>query len=191
MKQGWTFVMHEIVNRSKNIKEIPIEEIKENPKNRNQHTADQIDRLVEIIEYQGFRNPLIISNRTGLLVAGHGRLKAALKLEMKKLPVIFQDFDDEYQEYAAMTADNAIASWADIDLAAINMDFKDLGPDMDLDQLGIKDFCLDAFEKQDIDDKTDKDQETKHILEVQFTDETDMLEVYEDLLNRGFAVKVK
>lgn len=183
--------MHEIVNRSKNIKEIPIEEIKENPKNRNQHTADQIDRLVEIIEYQGFRNPLIISNRTGLLVAGHGRLKAALKLEMKKLPVIFQDFDDEYQEYAAMTADNAIASWADIDLAAINMDFKDLGPDMDLDQLGIKDFCLDAFEKQDIDDKTDKDQETKHILEVQFTDETDMLEVYEDLLNRGFAVKVK
>ena len=65
---------------AKDISLIPTKDIKINPKNRNKHHPDQIKRLMEIIEYQGFRSPVIISNRTGMLVAGHGRLQAAKKL---------------------------------------------------------------------------------------------------------------
>jgi hypothetical protein len=47
-----------------------------------------------------------------------------------------------------MQADNAIALWADLDLSQINQDIIDLGPDFDLNMLGIKNFTLDPFEKE-------------------------------------------
>lgn len=134
--------------QSKEIQLVKIKDVKLNPKNRNKHTDEQIDRLVKIIEYQGFRSPLIVSKRTGVLVAGHGRLMAAKKMKLKEVPVMVQDFTDDAQEYAAMVSDNAIASWAELDLSSINTDIPDLGPDFDLDLLGIKNFEIEEFEGQ-------------------------------------------
>jgi hypothetical protein len=142
---------------SKDIKLVPVKEIQVNPKNRNKHSAEQIERLVKIIDYQGFRSPVIISNRTGLLVAGHGRLAAAKKLKLKEVPVMFQDFTDEAQEYACMVSDNAIASWAELDLSGINTDIGDLGP-IDIDLLGIKDFVVDMSEKDIQNDEDENDE---------------------------------
>lgn len=131
--------------QSKDIKLVPIDQIKANPANRNSHSSEQIDRLAKIIQYQGFRNPLIVSNRTGLVVAGHGRLMAAQKLGLTELPVMYQDFKDSDAEYAAMVSDNAIASWSELDLAGINADMADLGP-MDLELMGLPDFKVDPAE---------------------------------------------
>jgi hypothetical protein len=135
--------------RANEIQLVPIKDIKPNPKNANEHGAEQIARLVEIIEYQGFRAPLIISKQTDLLVAGHGRLLAAKKLKMKQVPVIYQDFNSEEMEYAAMVSDNSIASWAQLDLSSINLEVPQLGPDFNIDLLGIKDFTLDMADKFD------------------------------------------
>lgn len=66
---------------------------------------------------------------------------------MTVLPVIYQDFDGEESEYAHMVADNAIASWSELDLSGINSDLSDLGPDLDLDLLGIEHFTLDMAER--------------------------------------------
>lgn len=104
---------------------------------------------MKLIEYQGFRQPIIVSNRSGLVVAGHGRLEAAKKLGLAEVPVAFQDFEDDEQEYAFGISDNAIASWAELDLSGINMDLPDFGPDLNLDNLGIKDFVLEPFDKGD------------------------------------------
>lgn len=127
---------------------VDINEVIEHPNNPHKHTKDQIKRLTSIIEYQGFRSPLVISNMSGLLIVGHGRLKAAKKLKLKQVPVIYQDFDNADQEYAHMVADNAIGknNWAELDLSKINVDLQDLGPDFDLDNLGLKDFKLDLNE---------------------------------------------
>jgi hypothetical protein len=137
--------------KSNNIELVAIEKLIPNPKNRNQHTEPQIDRLAEIIQYQGFRVPLIVSNRSGYMVSGHGRLFAARKLGLTHLPVIFQDFDSEEQEYAAGISDNSIASWSELDLTSINAEIGDLGPEFNLDLLGIEDFTLDVSEKSNID----------------------------------------
>ncbi len=133
---------------SKNIQLVSLKDVKLNPKNRNRHDKDQIERLIKIIEYQGFRSPLIISNRTQMLVAGHGRLQAAKKMKLKQVPVMYQDFTDEAQEYACMVSDNAIASWSELDMSAINTDIGDLGPDFDIDLLGIKGFEIDVADKE-------------------------------------------
>lgn len=125
--------------KSKEIKLVPIAELKYNDKNRNQHSEEQIEQLSKIIRYQGFRSPVIVSTLSGLVVAGHGRLLAAAKLGMALIPAIYQDFEDSEQEFLAGVSDNAIASQSMLDLPNIHQDLKDMGP-FDLDLLGIKDF---------------------------------------------------
>jgi hypothetical protein len=121
--------------------------LKNHPKNRNKHGKDQIDRLSELYKYHGIRHPIIISNLSKCIVAGHGRKLAAIRAGVKEMPVVYQDFDSSESEYAFIQADNAIALWAELDLSGINSDIGDLGPDFNIDMLGIKDFTLDVAEK--------------------------------------------
>lgn len=144
--------MNETIIRSKEIKIIQLSEIKLNPRNRNRHSKEQISRLSDIIKYQGFRQPLIVSNRSGICVAGEGRYLAAKNLGMKQVPVIFQDFESEEQEIAAGVSDNAIAAWSELDLEGINLDIGELGPEFDIDLLGIKGFEIDVADKEGLTD---------------------------------------
>lgn len=121
--------------------------LKEHPKNRNTHDKEQISRLAKLFNYHGIRHPIIVSKRSGFIVAGHGRKAAALKAEIKEYPVVYQDFESDDAEYAFIQADNAIALWAELDLAGINQDFTNLGPDFDVDWLGMKDFAIEPAEK--------------------------------------------
>jgi len=131
-----------------NIEWVDINQLKPNPKNRNSHSDEQIDRLAKIIQYQGWRFP-IVADKQNLIWAGHGRLLAAKKIRLDKVPVSYQDFTSEEQAYAFLISDNAIASWAELDLSGVNSDLGDLGPEFDIDLLGVKDFTLDVFEEPD------------------------------------------
>lgn len=131
-----------------NIEFVSVKDLKPNPKNRNKHPKDQIERLAKIISEQGFRRPIIVSNQSGLVVVGHGRLMAAKKLKLETVPVIYQDYATPELEYADQVADNAIALWAELDFSGINSDVPDLGPDFDIDLLGIKNFEIDVSDKE-------------------------------------------
>lgn len=142
-------------------KMVKLKELKPHPKNRNKHPDEQITRLAEILEYQGWRYPIKVSKLSGFITAGHGRLEAATKLGLKEVPVNFQEYESEEQEYADLTADNAIALWAEIDLAAINVDLADLGPDFNIDLLGLKDFILEPADK--LEPGADEDEIPEHV----------------------------
>lgn len=141
--------------------------LKDNPKNRNKHGQDQIERLAELYAYQGVRHPIVVSNLTGFIVAGHGRKLAAIRAGIKEMPVVFQDFESLDQEYAFIQSDNAVSLWAELDLSAINADIQDLGPDFNIDMLGIHNFTLDVadknFEPAEESDQGKLDQKTKHL----------------------------
>lgn len=128
---------------------VSVEQLKDkfNPNNHNLHPGDQIERLAQILNYQGWRYPIKVSKRSGFITSGHGRLAAAIHNGWKECPVNFQDYESDEQEYADVQADNAIASWAELDLSGINTNLADLGPDFDIDLLGIKDFVLEPAEK--------------------------------------------
>jgi len=138
--------------KSKNIELVDIDSIVPNPKNANRHSIEQIKRLEKLIKYQGFRNPLIVSNRTGFLVVGHGRLEAAINLGMKQVPVIKQDFESEAQEYAYLISDNEIARWAELDLHSVYTEMENIKI-VDIDMLGIEN-----FELPEIDENKDSDE---------------------------------
>jgi ParB-like chromosome segregation protein Spo0J len=133
--------------KSKNIELVDIDSIIPNPKNANRHSIEQIKRLEKLIKYQGFRNPLIVSNRTGFLVVGHGRLEAAINLGMKQVPVIKQDFESEAQEYAYLISDNEIARWAELDKQAVFDEIENM-PELNIELLAIEDFSLEKPEKK-------------------------------------------
>jgi len=127
---------------------VKVKDLKPHPKNHNIHPKEQIERLAKILDYQGWRYPIKVSKRSGFITSGHGRLEAAKLLKLKEVPVSFQDYTDEAQEYADLTADNAIASWSELDLSGINADITNLGPDFDLDLLGIQGFEVDVADRE-------------------------------------------
>ena len=88
-----------------------------NPKNPNMHPERQIEILSQIIKAQGWRKPITVSKRSGFVVAGHGRLQAALLLRAEQVPVDYQDYATEAEEYADLVADNRIS-----ELSTINED---------------------------------------------------------------------
>lgn len=133
--------------------------LKSHPKNRNKHPPDQIERLSKILDYQGFRHAIKVSKRSGCITSGHGRMEAAKRLKLGQVPVVYQDYDSDEQEYADVQSDNAIASWSELDFSGINADIGDLGPDFDIDMLGIKDFEVEVADKG----LTDEDSVPEHV----------------------------
>lgn len=144
-----------------NIERIPISEIKPHPKNPNRHSKEQIKRLAELIQYQGWRLPIIVSKQSGHVVSGHGRIEAAKYLKMSSVPIVYQDFVSDEQEYAFLVSDNAVAAWAELDLASINAYVPELGPDFNIDLLGLEDFTIEIADK--IEPKCDEDHVPEHV----------------------------
>ena len=172
--------------QSKDIKMVDVEAIVPNPKNANRHSIEQIERLTKLIKYQGFRNPLIVSNRTGFLVVGHGRLEAAKNLDMKEVPVIYQDFENEAQEYSYLISDNEIARWAELDKQSVFDEIEKM-PELNIDLLAIEDFSIEKEEE-----KKDKPVELSfdYKIEVDCKDEDQQQYLMGELQDRGFEVRV-
>jgi hypothetical protein len=78
--------------------------------------SDQaLDSLVQSIERFGFVDPVIVNDRTGILVGGHQRIKAAKKLGLKDVPVVAVNLD-QAEEKALNVALNKISGEWDLDL---------------------------------------------------------------------------
>ena len=128
--------------RCKHDELVSITELKPHPKNRNKHPKEQIARLAKVLAYQGWRYPIKVSKQSGYVTSGHGRILAAKHNGWHDVPVNYQDYESEQQEYADVVSDNAIALWAELEADAIKMDVKDFGPAFDIDLLGMQDFTV-------------------------------------------------
>jgi len=135
--------------KSKEIKIVPIEKLTPNPKNENVHSDKQIEVLAKIIDANGFRIPLVVSNRSGYIESGCGRYAAAKLREWDELPVIYQDFENEAEETRHRLADNEIARHAQLDESKMLDNLKDLDFDLDtfdFSEIGLLDFELPQVE---------------------------------------------
>jgi len=103
-------------------KEIEIHRLRPDPRNSRTHSKKQIDLIAASMTANGFVNPILI-NPDGVIIAGHGRLRAAKHLRLIKVPVITITGLSEAQERRLRIADNKIALGAgwDVDLLRIEM----------------------------------------------------------------------
>lgn len=131
-------------------KVVDIEKVVPNPKNPNQHSDKQIELLAKIIKVQGWRAPITVSNRSGFIVRGHGRLMAAQKLGLDQVPVDYQDYENEAEEWADLIADNKIAELSTLSADAL----KDLMSEVDLNLIdpALMGFTNDEFTKMFLED---------------------------------------
>ncbi len=115
-------------------KMVPLHKLVSNPRNPNTHPEEQLRLLAKIIDYQGWRNPIVVSTRSGFIVKGHARLAAAELLGLAEAPVDNQDYDSEAQEWADLLADNRIAELAEMDRPML----KDLLQEIDTGQFDLE-----------------------------------------------------
>lgn len=137
-----------------------LDELIANPKNPNQHPRPQIELLAKILTHQGWRNPIVVSKRSGFITKGHARLEAAKLAGFNEAPIDLQDYPNEAMEWADMIADNAIAELAHQPVDLVKNIALELGPDFDLDLLGIPDFKARYIDLEFVNDSPD-DKEIK------------------------------
>ena len=116
---------------------VPTEQLQPNPRNPNKHDASQIELLAKAIRYFGWRHTILVSKRSGLIVAGHGRLMAAQKLGVSLVPVDYQDFASEADEMAVLIGDNRLAELSDPSKDELAALLKELDGKIDLDLTGF------------------------------------------------------
>jgi ParB-like chromosome segregation protein Spo0J len=131
------------------IEEWTIARVKPYAANAKMHPPAQVLKIVASINKFGFVNPILVDHG-GVVVAGHGRLQAALEMGLKKVPVIKLGHLTEDEAKALRIADNSIAesgtSWdADMleaELAALKAVKFDLEP-LGLDSIELPDLEVD------------------------------------------------
>jgi ParB-like chromosome segregation protein Spo0J len=84
-----------------------ISELRINPKNPRTHSRRQIQQIARSLKAFGFVVPVLI-DAWGNVIAGHGRILAALLLGLTEVPTICLDHLTAAQAQAFMIADNRL-----------------------------------------------------------------------------------
>lgn len=111
------------------VKQVPIGDIKPYPKNPRINDAS-VDAVANSIQAFGFRAPIIV-DRDGIIIAGHTRYKAAKKLGLKTVPVIYASDMTEEQAKAYRLADNKVGETSMWDYDLLDMELADISFDME------------------------------------------------------------
>ncbi len=113
-------------------------------KNARTHSDEQVAQIAGSIKEFGFNNPVLL-DKDNSIIAGHGRLMAARKLGMDKVPVVQLGHMTEAQRKAYVLADNRIALNSGWDTGMLSLELQDLKDDIDLSLLGFDPDELDAL----------------------------------------------
>lgn len=113
--------------------------------NSRKHSDEQVAQIAASIKEFGWTNPILVDGDNGI-IAGHGRLMAARKLDMDKVPVIELAHLTPSQRKALIIADNRLALNAEWDTQMLTLELNDLlKDDFGLDILGFGAEELDAL----------------------------------------------
>lgn len=115
---------------------IPISDIipyKNNPRNNDK----AVDVVAKSISEFGFQNPIIL-DKNNEIIAGHTRLKAAQKLDLKEVPVIYAKDLTVAQVKAFRIMDNKSSESAEWDENLLKLEFEELDSlEYDLENTGF------------------------------------------------------
>jgi DNA modification methylase len=139
------------------IQQISVEKLIPYARNSRTHSDEQVAQIAASIKEFGWTNPILIDGESGI-IAGHGRLLAARKLGMDKVPVIELAHLSDTQKRALIIADNKLALNAGWDNEMLALEFEELKLEgFDLKLTGFGDEEIDALNPEQIEGLTDED----------------------------------
>ena len=112
-----------------------IDRIKPYDKNPRKISDKAVGVVAESIKEFGFKNPILVDS-DGVIIAGHTRRLAALKLELQQVPVIVCDDLTEQQVKALRLADNKTAEFSEWDADALDAELLQV-TDLDMQAFGF------------------------------------------------------
>lgn len=123
----------------------PTETLVAYAKNALEHSPAQVAEIAKGIQEFGFYNPIII-DQANEIIAGHGRLQAAILLGMDKVPVLRLSHLGEAQKKALRIYDNKVARKSTWDLEKLADELSNLAEmDFDLSVTGFDEQELDSL----------------------------------------------
>lgn len=93
-------------------------------RNSRKHSPAQIEQLAGTIQRVGWTNPILVAD--GTILAGHGRIMAAQKLGLRKVPGIDLSHLSEHERQALVISDNRLAELASWDLEMLKVETDEL-----------------------------------------------------------------
>jgi DNA modification methylase len=116
-----------------------VEDLALDPRNPRQHSQRQVNQIADSIREFGFVVPVVVDD-TGQVVVGHGRVLAAKKLGMPRIPVVEIRHLSKAQLKALRITDNKLAQnahWDERLLGESFLELKELDLDFDLSITGF------------------------------------------------------
>ena len=126
------------------VQEVPVSKLIPYVNNAKIHSEEQVTKIASSIREFGFVNPILIDKDFNV-IAGHGRLMAAKKLDMENVPCLFIEGLSEAQRKAYILADNRLGELAEWDMELVVSELEQL-KDMNFD------FELTGFELPSFDE---------------------------------------
>lgn len=143
-------------------------------RNARTHSEAQVAQIAASIREFGFLSPILVAEDNTIL-AGHGRLAAALKLGLKKVPCVKENHLTETQKRAYIIADNKLSLNAGWDSELLAVELSELeGADFNLDLLGFDEAELSSIFDADKDVSDDDFDVEKELEEPCFSKTGDM-----------------
>lgn len=156
--------------------------------NAKKHSDDQVTRLASSIREFGFVNPILIDKEFNV-IAGHGRLMAAKRLNMGEVPCLFVEGLSEAQRKAYILADNRLGELASWDTELVNSELEVLQElDFDIDVTGFE--LPGEDESPEVNTDTDFNYREQYGVIVMCADEAEQEKIYNSLIAEGYECKV-
>lgn len=156
----------------KNIK-VDVKDLIAYEKNNKDHPEEQISLIVQLIDKFGFTNPILIDNKN-VIIAGHGRLEAAKRLNYTKVPCrIPKDWEiTETEAKALRIADNRATELAVNNMLNIQEEYYSIKED----NIGLE--FLTGYQEEDF---IGFEEENKEVTEDDFEPPEDIEEIKTDI----------
>ena len=102
------------------------------------HSEADIDKLADSLRRWGWTNPALV-DENGVLICGHGRIRAAAKLGLPSIPVMVARGWSEEEKRAYRLADNQLATRGSWDPVLLGKELHEIGSsDFDLGLIGFE-----------------------------------------------------
>jgi ParB family chromosome partitioning protein len=168
-----------------------IDSLKFDPANSRKHDERNIKSIMDSLKMHGQRKPIVIYS--DMIIAGNGTVEAAKRLGWSEVWVNNDSFDSIEHAKAYAVQDNRtaeLAAWDDQQLGDTLTELKEAG--WDLKELGFDD---DEFKKLiGLEDENIKEINEDDIKEfcifISCKNEIELQELYEEMIQRGYEVKL-
>jgi DNA modification methylase len=122
----------------------PIDKLVLNARNARTHSEEQVEQIAASIREWGWTSPVLVTEE-GMIIAGHGRVRAAKKLRLAEVPVMVATGWTKAQIQAYALADNKLAlnaGWDEELLALELAELQEIGFDVDLIGFSIDEIAV-------------------------------------------------